>query len=235
MLRDGGEVGLHGYNHVPFCMEKDGKNQILSYPTWDSQALMQSAAFELERFSSSMLPGQPFTAYVPPSNMLCDDARTWLPEILPNLKVIASVYLPDADVPAYVQEFEEAKDGIIEYPRITSGHNPDNFMRWAQANEIWLHYAAGHFIHPDDILDSSRNEGNTWLEMRETLDEYLLWLYSSMPGVRNLSTTEGAMAVQRYARLTPDYDCNNNECRISLDGFYDEGWLLMHTEKNPSP
>ena len=233
VLRDGGEVGLHGYNHIPLCMENEEKNKILDYPAWDSQDSMQSSVKELEQFSASMLSGQPFRAYVPPSNLLCDGSRAWLPEVLTDLKVIASVYLPDEDVPAYVQEYEEAPDGIIEYPRITSGYAPSDFMRWAQANELWLHYAAGHFVHPDDVLDSYRSGGKTWLEMRETLDEYLLWLFSAMPNARNLTATEGGMAVQRYARVHPEYECERDACNIHLKDFYDEVWLMMRTEQTP--
>jgi len=233
VLRDGGELGLHGYNHVPFCKKEDGFNQILEYPTWPTNKDMKQSAIELQRYSSSIFPGQPFQVYVPVSNMLCQNARAWLPEVWPDLKVIASVYLPDADVPAYVQEFEEAEDGIIEFPRIVSGYNPDNYMQWAAANEIWLHYTASHFVHPDDVLDSYRSDGKSWTDLRKTLDEYLLWVYSSMPAVRNLTISEGAMAVQRFARLNPELDCSDKECRITLDGFYDEGWLLMHTDKTP--
>ncbi|MCD6577401.1 MAG: DUF2194 domain-containing protein [Anaerolineaceae bacterium] len=233
VLRDGGQIGLHGYNHVPLCKKEDGFNQVLDYPVWSSTLDMQRSILELQRLGSSMLPGQPFEVYVPPSNMLCPEARAWLPKVLPDLKVIASVYLPDANVPAYVQEYTEAEDGIIELPRIVSGYNPDNYMRWVAANEIWLHYVAAHFVHPDDVLDSYRNNGESWTELRKNLDEYLLWVYSSMPTVRNMTASEGAMAVQRYVRLTPKYDCDNRECRITLDGFYDEGWLLMRTENVP--
>ncbi len=180
-----------------------------------------------------MLPGFPFEVYVPPSNILCPEARAWLPELLPDLKTISSGYLPDVDVDAYVQEFTEAEDGIIEFPRIVSGYDPDNYMQWAATNEIWLHYIAAHFVHPDDVLDSYRNKGKSWIDLRKTLDEYLLWVHSSMPAVRNLTASEGAMAVQRFVRLTPKYDCDDRECRIILDGFYDEGWLLMRTEKTP--
>ena len=157
VLRDGGEIGLHGYNHVPLCKDKDGVNQIMGYPTWSTTKDMQGSIRELQRFSSSLFPGQPFEAYVPVSNMLCPEARAWLPEMLPDLKTIASVYLPDADVPAYVQEFTEAEDGIIEFPRIVAGYDPNNFTQWAAANEIWLHYTASHFVHPDDVLDNYRN------------------------------------------------------------------------------
>jgi len=233
ILRDGGEVGLHGFNHIPLCKKEDGKNQVLDYPVWKSTEDMQAAVRELQAFTLSKLPDAPVHMYVPPSNMLCDEARGWLPEVLPNLKIIASIYLPDAKIPGYVQEFEEAPDGVIEFPRIASGYAPDNFMYWAAANEMWLHYTAGHFVHPDDVLDSYRSKDLSWTDMRETLDEYLLWLYSAMPNVRNLTASEGGMAVQRYARVMPSYECSLEGCQVDLENFYDEAWFLMHTGRTP--
>jgi len=233
VLRDNGEIGIHGYNHVPLCQPKDGLNQVLDYPTWATEESMQLAVKELNQFTTEMFPEQIVQVYVPPSNMLCDDARAWLPAVLPDIRIIASVYLPDENVPAYVQEFEEAEDGIIELPRIVSGYDPDNYSRWVAANELYLHFVAGHFVHPDDVLDQYRSEGNSWITLRERLDEYLLWLYSSAPQIRNLTASEQAMAVQRFSRLDPVYACDADSCQITLNGFYDEAWLLMRTDRDP--
>ena len=98
-----------------------------------------------------------------------------------------------------------------------------------------------------DALFSIRSFGNPWSQEKEkrTLwtrglevppfnnHEYLLWTYSSAPEIRNLTASEAGMAVQRYARIKPSYDCDVNGCEISLDGFYDEAWLMMSTEAKP--
>ena len=86
ILRDGGEVGLHGFNHIPLCKKEDGKNQVLDYPVWKSTEDMQEAIRELRSFTLSKLPDAPVHMYVPPSNLLCAEARVWLPEVLPDLK-----------------------------------------------------------------------------------------------------------------------------------------------------
>ena len=65
---------------------------------------MKAAIQELSRFNRSLYPEQKIYTYVPPSNILCEEARSWLAEEVPDLRVIASVYLPDVKVPAYVQE-----------------------------------------------------------------------------------------------------------------------------------
>jgi len=233
LLKDGSEIGLHGFNHVPFCKKEDGFNQTLGYPVWELTDDMQQSINELNRFITSLFPDQPVRVYVPPSNILCPEAREWLPQILPDLRAIASVYIPDADIPEYEQEFTEAADGLVELPRIVAGYDPDASMRWAALNELALHFTHAHFVHPDDVLDDMRSQGKSWTILREKLDEYLLWIFTSAPGIRNMTASESAMAVQRFNRLRPASSCNENGCEIALEGFYDEAWLMVRSKKEP--
>jgi hypothetical protein len=231
LLEAGGEIGLHGYNHVPLCTSE---MPLEDYPSWTSTGAMQSAIQELIQFSDSLFQGQTLRVYVPPSNILCKPARLWLPKVIPDLKIISSVYLPDIEYPnAYVQNYEEATDGIIELPRITAGLMVDDFMKWVASNEIILHYTNSHFVHPDDVLDANRNFGKGWTQLRSDLDSYLLWLYSSAPGIRNMTASEAAKAVQRYYRLKVDDELIGLNYSIHLDNFYDEAWLLLRSEYQP--
>lgn len=233
LLRGGGEIGWHGYNHVPLCMKEAGLDPALKYPSWPSEEAMRDALDELVGFGNSLYGEQPFTSYVPPSNILCPEARSWLPQALPGLRVIASVYLPDNDQSEYAQEFMEADDGVIELPRIFAGYLPNDFMRWTAVNELTMHYVHSQFLHPDDILDEERSGGKGWAQMRSTLEDYLLWLYRSVPHIRNMTAREGAMAVQRYARLGVESGIEEGEYKIYLDNFYDEAYLLMRSSFEP--
>lgn len=233
LLSGGGEIGLHGYNHVPLCLEESGYNQKLGYPVWYSENDMRNALTELYLFAESLFPDQPMNTYVPPSNMLCPQTREWLNEALPSIKIIASVYLQDPDIPEYYQEFEEASDGIIELPRIVAGFDVNEFMHWTAINEIFIHYIHTHFVHPDDLIDSERSGGQTWTTLRDKLNEYLLWLYISAPEIRNMTSREAAMAVQRFYRLELDTYIENDIYQITLENFYDEAWLLMRSLKTP--
>ena len=51
-----------------------------------------------------------------------------------------------------MQEFEVAKDGIVEQPRIISGAIIDDYMKMAALSELNMHFVNSHFIHPDDLL-----------------------------------------------------------------------------------
>ena len=233
LLKDEGELGLHGYNHVPLCMEKDEQNQVLDYPVWGAADMMQQSVSELDNFGHVLFPGVTFTTYVPPSNILCPEARHWLPGTIPELKVISSIYLPEKDVPSYVQEFEEAPDGIIELPRIVSGYLIYEYEQWAILNEVALHYVNSHFIHPDDVFDDVRSDGKGWGELKNIFDSYLQWLIDSTPGIRNMTAREGAMAVQRYSRLLINRDMNQGQYLIHLGNFYDDAWLMLRSSRKP--
>jgi hypothetical protein len=44
---------------------------------------------------------------------------------------------------------------------------------------------------------------------------------------------EGAMAVQRFARLAMETQYTNGTLEISLGNFYDEAWLMLRSSKKP--
>ena len=235
LLDSGGELGLHGYNHVPLCLEDAQLNLRYDYPPgWPSVDAMQSSITELHRFAKSIFPNASLKYYIPPSNVLCTSSRAWLPEVLPDLKIIASLYLEDEDPLVYVQEFTEAPDGIVELPRITSDYELDDFMKWSLINELALHYVNSHFVHPDDILSSDRNvKQQGWEYYISKFEEYVDWLSISAPGLRNVPAEVGAMAVQRYNRIRLETNYQNDQYVIALDNFYDEAWLMLRSSKKP--
>jgi hypothetical protein len=233
VLVNGGELGQHGYNHVPLCLTETGVNQTHDYPGWPTTESMQLSVYEWLRFERSLFPDNVVTTYVPPSNMLCSDARLWLPAVLPDLKIIASVYLNDAEQTSYAQEFREASDGIIELPRIVSGYEIDNVARYEATNELALHYINSHFVHPDDVLDSERGAGHDWAYLRNRYEDYIGWVAESAPTLRNMTAREAAIAVQRYARLAIKTETSDNSFQIDLGNFYDEAWLMLRTKLRP--
>lgn len=144
-----------------------------------------------------------------------------------DIQAIASVYLPDGNGIAYVQEFEVAKDGIIETPRVISGYVLEDYMQLMAFSELNFHYVNTHFQHPDDILDEERGARLGWEEMYRRLSDYLEWLYTSAPGIRSLTGTELAAAVQTYDELQVEREDTRQGLRLRLDGFQEEAWLMV--------
>ncbi len=225
LLDSGGEIGFHGYNHMPLCLLNfDFEGQYDAYKRWASYDDMKAGLSELSRFCAGLFPGEEFHVYVPPSNILSDEGRKMLAEDFPDIKAIASVYL-EGDL-AYTQEFCVAEDGIIETPRVIAGYIMDDYTLLAALCELNFHFVSSHFQHPDDVLDEDRGAALGWAKMYENISGYMDWLYSSAD-IRSLTGLETAYAVERYDALTLTCETDEVGLKLSLGGFYDEAWLLV--------
>jgi len=107
-------------------------------------------------------------------------------------------------------------------------------MWWAAANELGLHYVNSHFVHPYDMLKQNGSPTQGWSYLYGKLDEYYSWLSDAAPGLRQFTSQEGGMAVQRFDRLTLDSKEIGGAYLITLDNFYDEAWLMLRTDKTPT-
>ncbi len=64
LLDDGGEIGFHGYNHMPLVPEDfDYKNQFDTYRQWKSREDMRLSIEELNRFCTWLFPKEKFQVY----------------------------------------------------------------------------------------------------------------------------------------------------------------------------
>lgn len=226
LLRQGGELGFHGYNHMPLCLVGfDYGDDYDSYRLWESYDDMKESIQELKDFCQSIFPQEEFRVYVPPSNILSDEGRKMLSQEFPELTAIASLYLPGEY--AYIQEFEVAEDGIVETPRIISGYLLEEDSYMAALSELNFHYVNSHFQHPDDVLDEERGAKEGWEKLFSNLSEYMEWLYHTAGPIRNLTGTEFAAAVQIYDNLQVKRTETATGLDLKLEGFKDEAWLML--------
>lgn len=226
LLNHGGELGFHGYNHMPLVLESyDYKGLYDSYRKWKSTQAMQGAIAELKIFSEKLFPDARFGVYVPPSNILSKEGREAMKSVWEDLKVIASIYYT-ADV-EYSQEFEIAEDGIVETPRIASGTIIDDYQTLTAFSELNFHYVQSHFLHPDDVLDEDRGAANGWTVMYESLKEYMEYIYGTAPDIRNLSGSGMGEAVREFAKLSVRTEVKNGILHVNLGGFYKEAYLMV--------
>lgn len=228
LLHSGGELGLHGYNHMPLCPQGfayAGED----YQPWPSPENMALSLEELTRYARSFLPGASFLTYVPPSNYLSPQGQRALLETVGELRTISGLYLNEDGVNALVQEFCEEEDGVISVPRVTSGFDPDSYNRLVMAQELMLHGVFSHFIHPDDVLDIERGAGEGWAKLYESFCQTVERVNGQYPDLRWSTASEGAAAVQRYDRLHLRRQADEDGVTLTLTPFYDEAWVALKT------
>ena len=67
LLDQGGEIGFHGYNHMPLCLLGfDYGDGYESYRLWHSYEDMLASIQELKTFCEELFPKEKFQVYVPP-------------------------------------------------------------------------------------------------------------------------------------------------------------------------
>ena len=232
LLRQGGEVGFHGYNHQPLVLSDTDYKGLYAYHQWPSESAIVSAMDELIDFQKTVLPHTEGSVYVPPSNILSASGRRVLGSKVPQIRTIASTYFEDGTSLPYVQEFGVADDGVVEQPRIISGSMVgDAYMRLAAMSELNMHYVSTHFMHPDDLLDVDRGAAEGWKAYKGGLEDYLNWLDAAAPDLRKQTGTECSGAIQRYAQLTVSLESTADAWELSLGNFVDEGWLFFRANE----
>ena len=228
LLNNGGELGLHGYNHMPLCpIGFEYSEEYEAYNLWPGKAEMSESVTELYDFSKTLFPQQEFSTYVPPSDILSTEGRAALVETLPNLKMISSVYLPQEGGCEYIQEFDIGEDGIINTPRIVSGCIIDEHAELAVLSELNFHYVQSHFLHPDDSLDVDRGAELGWGVLSKLFENYLKWIKEAAPGIRNVTASQMGQAVEQYSKLSVKRTYGPRELTLNLGGFSGEAYLMV--------
>ena len=230
LLNNGGELGFHGYNHMPLCLEGvDEDKRFGAYRLWKSGKDIEAAVQELVDFSEELFPDNDFCVYVPPSNILSEEGRKELIKAAPQIKVIASTstFLHDADEHSYEQEFRVEEDGVISTPRITSGCVIDDYQMLVALSELNYQYVQSHFTHPDDTLDEDRGAALGWEYMSGCLEDYIEWVYESAPSICNVTGSGMGRAVEKYDKLTVQREYTDEGIRLRLGGFSGEACFLV--------
>ena len=232
LLRQGGEVGFHGYNHQPLVLPQTDYAGLYDYNPWPSADAIVAAMDELTAFQRAVLPYAAGSVYVPPSNILSASGRAILGQRVPQVRTIASSYLEDGTDLPYVQEFGVAADGIVEEPRIVSGSMVNEpYMQLAALSELNFHFVSTHFMHPDDLLDVDRGAAEGWEVYKGGLERYLTWLSTAAPGLRMQTASECAGAIQRFSGVNVTLQSAADAWTLTLGNFTDEAWLLFRANE----
>ncbi|MFC4767068.1 DUF2194 domain-containing protein [Effusibacillus consociatus] len=196
-----GELGLHGYNHLPFMLEytKQQKDQ-LGYPVWPStDDMKQSLHVARESWKHLFRTSLP-TMYIPPSNVLSYDGEKVLLETFPEIKTISSIYVANQAVNEFEQEFlpDPKFPQIMGTPRVSYGYVLNGDQRLNFYSAIANLGIVSHFNHPDDVFDQNRNYGLNWSELHASFDSLIGNVQSQFGWLRPLSATQLSEALRVY-------------------------------------
>lgn len=231
IIKSGGEIGIHGYNHQALQMD-DEVAANYGYHVWPSTQEMSQSIAEVLKYTNISFPNYKIMSYVPPSNMISSEGRAALKEVWPDLTVISSLYEEDATNMSYVQEYEVAEDGIIEMPRVTSGYVDTPFEHWAEANTITSLGIYSHFVHPDDVLDELRGKQLSWEQLSKAFSSKLERLNKTYPWLRPMTATEGAIDLEKTLNSKVEWTYGVDAIRGEITYFQDDNYFVLRTERS---
>ena len=231
LLKSGGELGIHGYNHQPLAPA--GYNQEhLDYTPWASPEDMKESLRELRRYIASAYPDYAIRTYVPPSNILSPEGKEALKEVFPDLKIIAALYMGMPEDRAYYQDFQRNADGSYEFPRVSSGYIVRGDMLWDIVNVINTQGIVSHFVHPDEIF-YEESAHTTWREMNDGMDAFMKFTQEQYPWLRGATVSEAAAMLGAYFDLDCRIEREGDEMRIISWNYRVPPRYILRTHKKP--
>lgn len=231
LLKSGGELGIHGYNHQPLAPA--GYNQEhLDYTPWASPEDMKESLRELRRYIASAYPDYAIRTYVPPSNILSPEGKAALKEVFPDLNNISSLYTGLPEDRAYYQDFQRNPDGTFELPRVSSGYVVHEDMLWDVVNVINAIGIVSHFVHPDEIFyEESAN--TTWQEMNKGMDAFMKFTKEKYGWLKGVTSSEEAAMLGAYFDLDCRIERDGDEMRIISWNYRTPPRYILRTHKKP--
>ena len=229
LLKAGGELGLHGYNHQSLAVA--GYNQDkLGYVPWDSEQDMIDAMKELHRYVKSLYPDYEFRVYVPPSDILSPEGYDAVKRAVPTVNIMASLYDGLPSEKAFYQDYKRNADGSYEIPRISSGYVPDSFMRWSVYSLINHLGIFSHFVHPDEMF-YAESADKSWADMKEGMTAFLTEIDEHYPWLTPVTASESMKYFDDFFNL--DYRVVRAEDHFDLHCWNHSGEVkfLLRSEK----
>ena len=217
LLLDGGEIGLHGYNHQSLVTADEPIDPALGYKPWASQEEMEGALQKADETFKQFYPNYEINSYVPPSNILNRTGIRALAATFPNLTNVASLYLGQKGQGDLIQEFEPDEEfpSIYHFPRVSSGYleTPDD--RFMLVDAIANMGIFSHFVHPDDVLDDFRNRNRNWATMKEDLSAMLTQMTSNYPHHMSLKQREAVEYWKLYEKSSVELQVENQQIKLT--------------------
>ncbi|QPC47733.1 DUF2194 domain-containing protein [Mangrovibacillus cuniculi] len=157
----GDELSLHGYNHQSLVTKDEPIDPELGYTPWKSQKAMEAATKDVMDMFDYFFPDYQVITYVPPSNVINDTGIRAIKSAHPPIQIISSLYLGNAELGTYIQEFgqDQVDPSLFHLPRSSSGFDPNETEKRGYIDLLANAGMFSHFIHPDDLLDPNRNKG----------------------------------------------------------------------------
>ncbi len=222
IFQDGGELGVHGYNHFSLALEGGINFDDYGYTPWTS---IDDMVFSLEKLKglTQNLYGEEVKifSYVAPSNLLTKEGKEALTLALPDLKSISGIYLGDYEPGLLLQEVGRDPDypQVYSLPRFSAGFHYSKDLMWGIYNAIGAYGSVSHFVHPDDITDQERGQGKSWEELKKEYEKIFYEINIHFPLLDQDVQSDATLKYMKMEDLEISHEKVKNIIKVNFSNY----------------
>ncbi|MFC0524651.1 DUF2194 domain-containing protein [Pontibacillus salicampi] len=234
LVKENGEIGLHGYNHQSLVTAEETIDPSFGYRPWQSKSEMVDSINVVKDTFAYYFPNREMESYVPPSNVLNRTGVEALSDTLPHLQVVAALYSGSKENGSFIQEFtyDETFEHIYHFPRISSGYDLTTEEQFVISDAAANFGVVSHFIHPDDVLDPYRSKGEDWESMRDGYEDMLQHIASHYPHLEGLTQYHAYQKMDAYQKSKITVTRDDNTLHISGEELLQPSTLFVRVNED---
>lgn len=232
IIKNKGELGIHGYNHQPLVTDPV-LDSSLGYSPWESDQTMRRSLESLIEHIQSVFPEYRPSVYVPPSNILSIEGRESIKSASDDLRTLSSLYITYDEPDAYEQEFELSEDGIVHLPRLTFGYINSEEIQWVMMNGVTTYGVVSHFVHPGDVLDEVQTGSMGWEALFKDHEAFQKNVHERYPWLRTMTASEAAGELYRMETSDLKVIYGADQIEVYINGYSQPQSFVLRTEKSP--
>lgn len=165
--------------------------------------------------------------YAPVYGKLKEEDIGKLDQAFTRLSVIRGTYFGDQETQT-VQKFEY-KDGIAEYPYITSGFSLTERKRLEYHSLLAAYGAVSHSFNIVNLANPS-GEQDRWDHVKDGFEDLCGEFFGPMKWLTNVTASEGAHFIKSYTLVRPLQQTVDGTIRVSCSEFISGQMFLARSE-----
>lgn len=222
VLKQGGEIGLQGYNYRPFALKDEFMNYGWLIP-WPDIKSMSASIKAAENYFADTFPFYKMRLYVPPEGRISKTAFENIKEIYPDAAVISCEY-DDSTGDKFYHSFEQLPNGIVTYPHTS------NYLDslWYVNNSMLSLGVVSHSINFHSIL---LRTDSSWEKSKGEFINLLTEAQKKYEGIRNMNISTAAREVERYQNMDFVTAKNSGGMTVYIKNFSPDMYFSLRTDK----
>lgn len=222
LISEGGEIGLHGYNHYSLGLKNEINYKHYGYTPWTNiEDMMQGIDIVKKSIKKVLGKNIRIYSYVAPSNLLSKSGKEALIKALPYVNSFCGIFYGENEPGLLLQEVGRDLDfpKIFTFPRFSSGFFCTETIMWQIFNGIAAYGYVSHFVHPDDMIDKERGRGKTWDYLLKSFENIFYKINSSYSVLKMATQSEMTYEFMKIEKLKIFYEMKNNIVYVNIENF----------------